>query len=185
MVIEDIHVRGLLVLRQRAIMEALCGPARFAQALASLPEDMRAEYDAATSLGWVRQSTVRAVTQAAAAQIAADPVRFAGDVVEQSITDAVRGVWAVLVRNTNDDALLSRAATIFEKSFDRGRFRAASLGPGRAEIVLEGWADPHEMDIVSIERSIAAVLRVAGRTASRVTTSRVGARVRFDVQAHW
>lgn len=164
-------------------MQKRCGPERFERALTTLPPRDREEYEHVSSLGWVRQDVARAATRAVAMELGVDPVALAGEVVEESVAHALRGVWAVLLRNTSDEALVSRAATIFEKSFDRGTFRASQLGPGRAQIVLEGWPSPHEMDVASIARSIAAALAVAGRAHRRVTTVRDGERVRFEVDA--
>ncbi len=166
-------------------MQRRCGAARFERALETLPSVVREEYDQATALGWTQQATVREATRAVALELDVDPIELAAQVVEESVAQSLRGVWSILVRNTSDEALVSRAATIFGKSFDAGKFRAEALTAGRVRVVIEGWPRAHDMDIASIARGIVAILEVAGRRRrpGRVTALREGARILFDVDA--
>lgn len=168
------------MLQQLAALRRLGGPA-YADAIARLPPYARTELEGLGLLSWCRQSTVRGATLEVARELGIDPVRLAGDIVEESVTSTFRGVWSIFLKLTDDASLVRRAGTIFEKSFDRGTFDAELVEPGRARLTLRGWPAPHDMDLESISRSIRAALVVAGRKPPRVTVLRSPDRIEFVV----
>lgn len=169
------------MVRQLAALERLAG-AGYARALARLPTDVRVELEGLGMLSWCRQSAVRSATLEVARELGVDPVQLAGDVVEESVDSAFRGVWGVFLRFTDDASLVRRASSVFEKSFDRGVFEAHLVAPSRARLTLRGWDAPHDMDLESISRSIRVALIVAGRKPPHVTITRESDRVAFDVE---
>lgn len=169
------------MVRQLAALERLAGSG-YARALARLPADVRVELEETGMLSWCRQSAVRAATLEVACELGVDPVELAGDVVEESVDTAFRGVWGVFLRHSDDASLVRRASSVFEKSFDRGAFEAHLVGPNRAQLTLRGWDAPHDMDLESISRSIRVALVVAGRVPPRVTITRANDHVAFDVE---
>lgn len=179
--VREPNVRGILVTQQRQLLRDLAGPERYARALNRVPASVRDEYENVSALGWCAQSTARAVTRAVAETIGRSPIDLAGEISEASVMHAFRGVWAVFLKFTSDDALIRRASFIFEKSFDRGKFDAELAGPGRARTVLTGWPHAEDMDTHSIACSIAALLVAAGRRRPRVSVRRDADRILFDV----
>jgi hypothetical protein len=178
----EVRVRGALVTRQRTYMEQLAGPAHVAAAVDALPPDRRHLYDEATLLSWVPQGTVRDVTRGVAERLGISGVELAERVVDASVYDLCRGPWNILLRMTDDEALISRSAAIFARAFDAGRLRVTREGPGIFDVVLNGWPGVDDMDLASISAGIKATLRSVGRSA-RVDRTRTpdGARYRVLV----
>ncbi len=176
----DVRVRGALVTRQRSYMERLAGRDRVAKAVDALPADLRAAYDEATLLSWVPQRAVREVTRAVASDLGLPAVELAERVVGTSVFDLCRGPWNILLRMTDEEALISRAAAIFARSFDVGEIRASREPTGGYALTLRGWPSADDMDLASLAAGIKAVLRSVGRGArvDRVRTPE-GARYRL------
>jgi GGDEF domain-containing protein len=107
-----------------------------------------------------------------------------GALVSQSLRDALSGPWAIFLgRMTTDEAILRRAAALFEKSFDRGQVSATALGDGRFRLILSGWSDPHPMDIESIKSAIETLLAIVERPAVVVANRKSDGTVEFHVTA--
>jgi hypothetical protein len=175
------RVRGIFVVRQRDIMRTLAGP-RFEGALATVSQAARDDYESTTILSWCPQSSARAVTAAVAEALGRDPVEFVGAVVSQSLREALAGPWAVFLGSmTDDEAILRRAATLFEKSFDQGKLEAVALGKGRFKVTLSGWQRPHAMDVESLARGITTLLEVVERPATVSAAVRADMTVEFRV----
>lgn len=169
------------MVRQLAALKRLAGEG-YSRALARLDPDLRAELEGLGLLSWCRQSAVRSATLEVARELGVDPVQLAGDVVEESVESAFRGVWSVFFRFTDDASLVRRASSVFEKTFDRGVFEAHLTEPNHARLTLRGWETPHDMDLESIARSIRVALVVAGRAPPRVSVRRAHDHVAFDVE---
>jgi hypothetical protein len=160
---DRVHVRGLLVVTQRDILRELAGAGPFDAAMQLLPRDEREAYLSCGVLSWCPQTTVREATRLIAVELALDPVALAANVVELSVTNALRGPWAILIRLATDAQLIQRAASIFSKAFDRGRLESELAGPGTMILRLYGWPDPQEMDLASIEAAIRAIGILTGK----------------------
>lgn len=159
--------------RQRAYMESIAGRAVVADAIAALPAALRQSYDEATLLSWVPQVAVREVTRNVARALAMSPVELAERVVSDSVSDLCAGPWNILLRLTSDEALVSRAAAIFQRAFDKGSVETRLVAEGEVELTLRGWPAADDMDIASLAAGIRATLTAVGR-ASRVERSRTG-----------
>jgi hypothetical protein len=175
-----IRVRGALVTRQRAYMESFAGRAAVASAVASLPSALRASYDEASMLSWVPQEAVREVTRRVATSLSMSPVDLAERVVTDSVSSLCAGPWNILLRLTSDEALVSRAAAIFQRAFDAGSVETRLLAEGEVELVLRGWPGADDMDLASLSAGIRATLGAVGRT-SRVERSRTSDGALFRV----
>ena len=152
-------------------MESFAGRAVVARAVASLPNALRASYEDATLLSWVPQEAVREVTRRVADELAMDPVSLAERVVSDSVSGLCAGPWNILLRLTSDEALVSRAATIFQRAFDAGMIETRLVAEGDVELTLRGWPGADEMDLASLSAGIRATLASVGR-AGRVERAR-------------
>jgi hypothetical protein len=152
-------------------MESFAGRAVVARAVASLPNALRASYEDATLLSRVPQEAVREVTRRVADELAMDPVSLAERVVSDSVSGLCAGPWNILLRLTSDEALVSRAATIFQRAFDAGMIETRLVSEGDVELTLRGWPGADEMDLASLSAGIRATLASVGR-AGRVERSR-------------
>lgn len=171
------------MVRQRAILRELAGP-RYERALTRVSRKARDDYESAGVLSWCPQGSMREVTAAVAEEVGRDPIELVGAVVSQSLRDALSGPWAIFLgRMTTDEAILRRAATLFEKSFDRGKVLATALGEGRFRLTLSGWSDPHAMDVESMRCSIETLLAIVERPAVVSASRRPDATVEFLVTA--
>jgi hypothetical protein len=132
---------------------------------------LRASYDEATILSWVPQEAVREVTRRVAANLAMSPVELAERVVTDSVSSLCVGPWNILLRLTSDEALVSRAATIFQRAFDTGLIETRSIAEGEVELILRGWPAADEMDLASLSAGIRATLGSVGRMC-RIERSR-------------
>jgi hypothetical protein len=174
----DVNVRGVLVLRQRALMEGMAGRTVVQEVVASLGDPvMRASYEEASILSWVPQRAVRDVTSGVARAMGMSDVALAERVVERSVTELCTGPWNILLRMTDDDALIGRAAALFARSFDRGGIEVRRAADGVIEVILSGWPDAHEMDLASLAAGMLATLRSVGRDAVIERRARVGGQI--------
>ena len=160
------RVRGLLIVRQREVLRRMAGNG-YERALARVSAAEREDYESAGILSWCTQASARAVTLAVAAELGQDPLQLAGEVVAESVREALRGPWAILIgRMIDDRAIVMRAPMLFEKAFDQGKLEASLLGPGQARLRLSGWPAAEPVDIVSVARGAEALLQAIGRRAS-------------------
>lgn len=178
----SIRVRGALVLSQRAHMERIAGRATVRRAIDALPPGLRDAYDDASMLSWVPQRAVRDVTRLVANDLGMSAVGLAERIVRTSVTELCAGPWNILLRLSSDEALLSRATSIFARAFDVGRIDTTVQEGGAIEVVLRGWPAADDMDIASVSAGIRATLEAVGRLA-RVQHVRTpdGARYRVHV----
>jgi hypothetical protein len=169
-----------LIVRQREVLRRLSG-AGYERALARVSAAERDDYESAGILSWCNQVSARSVTKAVATELGLDPLQLAGDVVAESVREALRGPWGILIgRMIDDRAIVMRASMLFEKAFDQDKLQASLLGPGQALLRLSGWQGAEPIDIVSVARRAEALLQSLGRRAS-VTYQVRGDEIEFNV----
>lgn len=138
--------------------------------LASLPDGERAQYRDASALSWVPQPVVREVTRRVAERLGRTGEELAEQIVHASVEELCSGPWNALLRWTSDEALITRASSLFARSFDVGRIEVRRVGEA-IEVVLSGWPEAERMDLVSLKAGLHATLASAGR-AARVELTR-------------
>lgn len=174
-------VFGSIVVPQREALVARVGADGFARALARLPPDERAEYDAMTEDAWCRSETVARVVREVAREAGVDARVVAEESVDFAVRATVGKLWRMLLSVTGDLTLLQRTPMFYARSYDRGALSGDRIAPGRAALVLEGWPDVPELHAVGIATGVRAVLELAGRADVRVAWRTDGEVTRFDV----
>lgn len=175
---------GSALLDQRRVMEEMVGPACMERALASLPPEVRREYDELTPLSWCSVSTARLVMEAVSEQMGTPVHVLQKRVVRTGFERTVRAIHRFVLRFTSTEAIAHRASLIFGKSYSRGRLQAQVVGPNRMEAVLTGWPEVPDFDLDATCAGIAAVLEAAGRKGVQAHCHRDGERVLFEITWH-
>lgn len=163
---------GALIAKERKVLEELVGSGTVQLALASLPADIRDEYESITSLTKIPTQTVERVYEAVAEQAGRDVFRMHRDVVRMGVEQALKSIWRVLLRFTGDEALVRRTPLFFNRGLSKGKLEAKMVGAGKAEIRLTGWPRVSELQINGIAAAAEAVLTCAGRKSVRVESHR-------------
>lgn len=177
----EVRVRGVLISRQRELLRRIAG-AQYTAALSRVPATACEEYESASILSWCGQGAARAVTAAVAVELGRDPIELVRHVVEISTREALRGPWAILLgRMTDLHAIVRRASVVFEKAFDRGTLRATLVDKEVSRVTLEGWPDPHPMDVESIACGIETMLGVLERPCTVISVRR-GAVIEYTIR---
>ncbi len=166
--VEEPRASGGLIQKERVALEKIVGAEVVVEALATLPDDRRREYDELGALTQIRASTVEMVYQAVADHTGRDVFRMHREIVRVSVESALRTVWRVLLRFTTDQALVRRTPLFFSKGLSRGKLNARIVRPGQAEIRLTDWPEVPPLQINGIAAAIEAVLSCAGRENVRV-----------------
>ena len=172
---------GALLVPQRAAIVSRVGPDPITRALASVPRVVRDEYEALREDTWCRSETVEQVFVAIARETGIEAGELVASSVHEAITGTVARIWRALLVMNSDDALLGRTPRFYARSYDRGSLTAARIARGHSELVLEGWHDVPELHAVGIGAGVRAVMMLAGRSDVRVSSTRDGEYVRFDV----
>lgn len=134
-----------------------------AQALATLPPQVRAEYDGLGPLSWCSVHTTSAVLMAVAAHVRQEPKALQAAVVRAGVARTVRSIWRVLLSLTSDEQLIKRAPLVYSKSYQLGRVESSLTAPGQATFAVRGWPGIPELDMEGLCVGLAAVLAAAGR----------------------
>jgi hypothetical protein len=156
---------GVIEVR-RALIEAVGEPV-FARALATLPAELRDEYENISPFGWVKLSTSGAVLDAVAAEAKLDAEALFDRVLRAGVERSFKTVWKVLLHFTSDDALIARTSLVYGKSRNIGQLSARITSPGQVEATLTGWPGMADRHARGIAISMAVVLELAGRKDAR------------------
>lgn len=162
---------GSGVLARRRAHESKLGAAKVRRVLDTLDPDTRLEFDGATSVSWVRITTIETVSDAMAAEAGSDPESWHDETVRLGVTETFKTVWRVMLRFTSDEALVMRAATMYGKTRNVGRLSARVPQPGRAELSLTEFPNIKHRWARAIAIGIEVVLTLAGRELAVVTSS--------------
>jgi hypothetical protein len=174
-------VFGAIVVPQRDAILARAGEARFARALATLVHDERDEYTSMRTDTWCRSETVERAVRAVAREMDVDARVLVDETAYHAVRTTVGTLWRVLLTMTGDLTLLRRTPMFYARSYDRGALTGERIEPGRAELVLEGWAGVPELHAIGIAAGVRAVLELAGRADVRVAWRTDGELARFDL----
>lgn len=169
----------MLILDQHKVLVSMVGKDVVARAIASLPDDVREEYEHLSPVSWCRISTEKAAWQAVAREAGRDPVQFHYELTRLGIERTFKGVWKVLLRYTSDEALMKRTAMIYSKTLSVGRITSEIPRPGTARVLHEGWPGMDSYDVSGLGVAIEAILKVAGREQVKVSWTGRPPMVRF------
>jgi hypothetical protein len=172
------------MLDQFKALEELYGRDVLDRAVMALSREQRVEYEELLPVSWCSIEMVGRVIEEVAKQAGETPSIVQERIVRIGVERALKTIWRVFLRLTSDEAIVKRAPILYSQSYDSGAFKAKLVGPGHAQMWLDGWADPPELELEGLATGISTFLDCAGRRDVRITWRRgpEGGAV-FDV--HW
>ena len=177
-------VSAAIVLDQLHVAEELLGKEAAARALASMPAAARAELADLLPVSWCTLSTADAIHAAMSAEAGENVVEWHKKIVRVVMERTFSTVWRFFLKLTSLSQIAKRAASLYGKSFDRGKMHAELVGPGHAVMTLTGWADVPDRELNAIEVSTEIVLHLSGRKQAIVRVVRTADGARFDVRTN-
>ncbi|NUO51094.1 MAG: hypothetical protein HOV80_19735 [Polyangiaceae bacterium] len=179
---EPPKVSGVMV---RAHMEALrkrLGTEAFDRLIAELPPNTRDQLTLITAVSWVSFPVVERFYEAAAKMRGTSVEELHTEIASRVTGQAISTVWKALLRVVGDEALLSRAPSLFKKAYPQGAMEVAKSGKGFAELRVVEWPHMSEFQLRGLRVGIESTLRSAGRKNPKGSVKRTadGALFRFD-----
>ena len=172
---------GALACDELLVLRKQIGDLAYEQALAALAPAAREDVRALTAVTTIDVEHIKAVFVAAAKVTGRAPEDVHRDAVMGGTQHTLRNVWRLLLRVTTDNAIITRAPSIYAKSYDIGTLTARLTAPGRAEFVLDGWPDGEEFSMRGVGIATEATLVLAGRKNVKATFFRTANGARYLV----
>ena len=166
------QIAGTMMLQHRQVMEERFGKAPVARAIATLSEAQRTELTSALPTNWVRLDAFQALYAAVSRETGTDIDELHSAVTRESTARTVRTVWRMLLRMTNDQALVARTPEMYKKAFSIGQVQSRFIEGGRSENALTGWPDVPDFVLRQVRVATVEVLALAGRTNIDVQVER-------------
>ncbi len=177
------QVSATLVIEQLRAFEAIVGQPVVAAARDRIDPAYAECFEVLVPSAWVPTRAVERLYGEIATLAERDLLALHREVVKRSVERTLGGVWSVLLRVTSDRALLTRAAAIYQRSYDRGRLSAEIPEPGRGLLHLREWPEVRELQLNGVKAGIEAVLACAGRRDPAAEWRRTPDGAQF--QARW
>ncbi|HWB76309.1 MAG TPA: hypothetical protein VG755_15165 [Nannocystaceae bacterium] len=178
----EAHLSGATFIAKVRAFEARVGADVVKRAIAKLPDDRVAEYEAVVPVAWVRASTADLLFEAIADEAGASLFTIYPAIVEEAVGNVLRTLWRSMAPAANDDALVQRIPQFYAKGHDRGQLRVHVREPGRAELELTGWPDASELRLLGIAGTSVAILVHAGREDVAVSRRRTDDGAMFELR---
>lgn len=150
-------------------------------ALAALSTADREDIEAG-ALGWIDVATVKRFKDAVGAQVGKDSLTFQRWIIGRATARTVRGLWRLLLAQVWDEAIVKRVPLLYQRTFDRGAMTGTIEVAGRASIVVTGWPEMPEYDVVGLQTGIESILSLTGRANVTSRATRTDDGVSFDVR---
>lgn len=163
---------GALVLEHKRMLEELCTPEGFEAVLAALDQEAREAYRDVSPLVWFPVATAERVFELAGRHLDREPAELHESISRQGVERTLTRLWRFVLRFVPDDALIARSERLYARAFKRGKLVARFVGPGSAEIQVEGWPEMPEFSIRGFRIAIETVLRLAGRESPQLVVRR-------------
>jgi hypothetical protein len=170
-----------LLADQRVVIREELGDSVDRAALASLSAADREDIEAG-ALGWIDFATVKRFKDAVGAQVGQDSLTFQRWIVGRAAARTVRGLWRLLLAQVWDEAIVKRVPLLYQRTFDRGAMTGVIDAAGRASVVVTGWPDMPEYDIVGLQAGIESILSLTGRANVSSRATRTADGVSYDVR---
>lgn len=175
---------GALVKSYLETFERLFGDEVVRRATNELPTSLQAELEALVAAAWMPVTDVDRLFEA----YAAVTNRPADELVQEVVASGHRAtygrVWKSLLRLTAPKVLLTRASTMFAKSYSHGVLTAKRSDTKFASLIrLTHWPSISDLRLLGTATGIRTVLELTGRGGVEVSFERTpeGA----DFAAHW
>lgn len=178
----EVRLSGAALLHNVRAFAEQVGTDAVQRAIARLPPDRRAEYEALVPVAWIRASTADLVYASIADEAGVDLHEVYPQIVRVGMGYSLKKAWRWLLVMATDAALVRRAPQLYAKGHDGGTLAARLVAPRHAELELTGWPDASELRLVGIGAAVAAALEAAGRERVEVTRTRTTDGARFDVR---
>lgn len=179
---DEVRLSGAAMLHNVQGFADLVGAPVVRCAIARLPSDRRAEYDALVPVAWIRASTADLVYAAIADEAGVDLHAVYPQVVRLGMAYSLRKAWRWLLVMATDAALIRRAPQLYAKGHQGGALTAELVEPCHARLVLTAWPDASELRLMGLGCAVAAVLETAGRQDVAVTRVRTPDGAEFSVR---
>jgi hypothetical protein len=176
------HVSGVLILDQLALARRLVGEDVVVRASGRISAEERAELEALLPVSWCQLTTAYAIHAAIAEEIGQDVMAWHRTIVSAGIERTLHTVWRLFMRFTSGEALVKRAASIYGKSYDRGKMHSEPAVNGTVHFVLDEWPDVPDFELDAMACGLETILTIAKKKHSRVTVERVPGGARFAVR---
>jgi hypothetical protein len=173
-------------LDQLRLIKELHGASLVAEAVASLPAELRQEIGDLLPGRWTSIETPRLFKEAVAERLGEPLLQFHRRTVRLGIERTLNTFWRFFMRQLSDGHLVARTPILYSRTFDRGELRFVSMADRRALLELHGWPTIPEFDVVGLTAGIEAVLALAGRIEPHAGATRRGVVVHLvaDWKAH-
>jgi hypothetical protein len=165
-------ITGALVRAHLDILRLELGSAVVAQALADLPAEARLEIEGVTAASWVPIPAYEAFYAAVAHRGGRDVAELHSAVSRQSVEQAFRTMWRILLRLTSDEALVTRTPLMFTRAYTHGKLTSGISAPGQAHVELSAWPAVPDIVMRGVRVAVETVLHLAGRKNARVVAQR-------------
>lgn len=169
---DEVRLSGAAMLHNVRAFGELVGTNAVNRAIARLPDDRRAEYEALVPVAWIRASTADLLYASIAEEAGVELHDVYPQIVRIGMGYSLAKAWRWLLVMATDATLLRRAPQLYAKGHDRGSLSAELVAPGSARLVLTQWPDASELRLLGIGCAVAAVLEGAGRREVVVTRTR-------------
>jgi hypothetical protein len=166
------RMSGSIILEHRKVIVERFGLEVLNEAVASLSEAQRQEFEEVRPSSWVRISTMEAFYASLANGLGRRVADVHVEIGRLAIERTLKTLWRIFLRFTSDEALITRSPVIFSKSFDCGRVESTIPRPGQGVVTLHDWPNVTDFPVRGLCNGITTLLVLAGRNnvTTRVTT---------------
>jgi hypothetical protein len=165
-------ISGALACSLRDVANELLDAQSIARALRRTAPDVRTAFETAQPVGWVPLRVVEETFHELADELGTTVAELHERVARRSVEVAFRKFWRIFLRVTTDGALVSRAPSIYARSYNRGRLESRITTPGRGETRLVDWPGAPEWPLRGTRIGIEVSLGIAGRKNVQATCTR-------------
>ena len=141
----------------------------FARAREQLPQQVRDELAAITTVSWVPNTIVIQVMREVASAAGRETEALVADAIRRATARTFTTVWRMLLHFTSDEALIKRAPIIYARSRNCGKLSARMVSPGVAEVLLTEYPNLTPPELRSLGVGIQCILEFAGRRDVQVS----------------
>ncbi len=175
---------GALVKSYLETFERLFGEQVVRRATSSLPASTQAELDALVAAAWVPVEDVDRLFETYAAITNRPPEELVQEVVASGHRATYGRLWKSLLRLTAPKVLLTRASTMFAKSYSHGVLTAKRTETKFTSLIrLTHWPRISDLRLLGTATGIRTVLELTGRGGVEVSFERTSEGA--DFAARW
>lgn len=161
-------IAATLLRDQIALANEVYGVDVVEEAMRSLPEEEAVHLKTATALGWIPLSTSHAFHRALARVTGRDEVESLVHLVRAGTERTFTTVWRMFLRLTSLNQMVKRGATVFHKTYNRGRAEATLPNPDTMRLTVTEWPQFPEYEAHALAAGLQSIIEVSGRKNVKV-----------------